>query len=668
MYFKLCLFFFTVSIAVSGALGAEPSFPPRLPELGSAVLLPESPVPPSSLTTLNLRYRVGEAGLRRGGSILIRYPYTMARFEFSVPQTETADREAYVKVIVESGKAKLSTEIGDETTVFEAQIAPKDSSQIIQGGNTLWCDLDFVRELFGVKDKAPLLGSGGRHYPITIKVVEGNLSEGDAIEIQLGKGKGVRMPTLCSPYTRLRIFVDPEGDGKYDGEIVAPPMLDVRRPDNQRFKITAPLQVESGKKFEASVVARLPYDMADVYRGIDTDYAGKITINVEGEKESEQLSEFRRKDNGAMRVDGLVIDEPGLYRISVSDKSSGISGTSHYIECAGKIESPVYWGDVHVHTSLSYDGWHKTGPEMAYPWANRIANLDFAAITDHTENNFTKESFELVKDLAKRYHDPGKFVTFPAYEWSAEHDNGGDHNVLFVMDDPPLFRHVDETSDGLAELLDLVKNEEVFVIPHFIGRAANWEIELDQKSANLARRVVEIYSTHQSSEFGDGLVNDGLKKWKMGFIGSGDGHESHPGDTYNVMNEWGLHGGLAAVRSPSLTRRALINGLGERNCYATSGERVFLEFTCDGKPMGSELPMTEEHVFRIKTFASANVAMIELIKDGTVFLSVSARVSEEEVTIKYKPIDEKESYFYARVTFEDGERAWSSPIWIAAGS
>ena len=634
-------------------------------DLGDAQLRPETPVAPSSLVTKQLRYRAGPRGLETGGSIQIRFSYILSRFEFSRPQLASPRQEAHVEATCSRAGVKLELEIGKETTFLEGRRATDQDPEILDYGNAAICDLDFCREMIGEKGKHPVFLTMGRYYPITVRVVEGALAPGDSIEVTLGKGKGFRAPTIATPVLRFRVFVDSAGKQDYR-ELGKTPTLHVRRPDDRRFKITAPLQVVKGVPFDAAIVAKLPYDGLAVDRGIESDYRGEVHVSTTPVPSASKTVSFSEADAGATRMEGLTCKAVGLFQIHAEDRDTGRSGRSHHVECVEQLATPVYWGDLHVHTSLSYDAWHHADPAMAYPWAKRIANLDFAAITDHTESNFDERSFQQIKRLARQHYDPGRFVTFPAFEWSGDTSLGGDHNVFFLEDDPPLFRHVDAASRRVEHLLSLLRKHRAFVIPHFLGRRANWDIDLDAEAANLARRVVEIYSAHQTSEFGEGLTNDGLKRWKLGFIGSGDGHEGHPGDTYNVITDWGLHGGLAAVRAESLTREGIAQAIHDRSCYATSGERVYLEFSADGHPMGSEIRSSGPPVFRVRSFASVPVDQIDIVKSGRVAVKHALQTALADWTWTDVSYDGAPAYYYARVTFRDGERAWSSPIWINA--
>ena len=62
------------------------------------------------------------------------------------------------------------------------------------------------------------------------------------------------------------------------------------------------------------------------------------------------------------------------------------------------------------------------------------------------------------------FYQPGEFTTFPAFEWSGTTAVGGDHNVYFLDDDPPLFR---------ARLFYDLRNQHAYHGPTPAGKAAH---------------------------------------------------------------------------------------------------------------------------------------------------------------------------------------------------
>ncbi|MBS0361564.1 MAG: DUF3604 domain-containing protein [Proteobacteria bacterium] len=166
----------------------------------------------------------------------------------------------------------------------------------------------------------------------------------------------------------------------------------------------------------------------------------------------------------------------------------------------------VYFGELHLHTAYSFDAWSlmgtKTTPEQAYDfmqgkpvkvngvWQKRAWPLDFAAVTDHSENMgvmnqlddpdnaFAKTEIgqRIVKDTAQAFYilknavdhhtpvpglnpkpamrsawdreiaaangayKPGRFTSFIGYEWSSM-DKGRynlHRNVIFKGDTAPM--------------------------------------------------------------------------------------------------------------------------------------------------------------------------------------------------------------------------------------
>ena len=93
----------------------------------------------------------------------------------------------------------------------------------------------------------------------------------------------------------------------------------------------------------------------------------------------------------------------------------------------------IYWGDLHSHTRLSWDG---VG-DGVFDYARYVSGLDFHAITDHSrssEDGFTRglgpEVWKEHGEAVDAHNESGKFVTLHAYEASFRAPYGH-HNVYF---------------------------------------------------------------------------------------------------------------------------------------------------------------------------------------------------------------------------------------------
>ena len=113
----------------------------------------------------------------------------------------------------------------------------------------------------------------------------------------------------------------------------------------------------------------------------------------------------------------------------------------------------------------------------------------------------------------------------------------------------------------------------------------------------------------------------------------------------------------------SLDRRHVFDALWNRRVYGTTGPRILLRFAIDGSPMGSEATLRQGATAQIQTASDVPITRIDLVKDGDDFRSEPVSTREVRCQMEIAPDDGAASY-YVRVTREDGEMAWSSPIWV----
>jgi hypothetical protein len=218
-------------------------------------------------------------------------------------------------------------------------------------------------------------------------------------------------------------------------------------------------------------------------------------------------------------------------------------------------------------------------------------------------------------------HEPGRFVTFPGYEWQGD-GTWGDHNVMHLREGEPV-----HTVETLPELYALLRGRDAIAIPHHIGyrtgfRAPDWS-----KCDETITPYAEIFSVHGCSEtdeewvglrhnahMGPGLsgsmyqagLDSGLH---LGCIASTDNWQNMPGS-------WGK--GLMGVQAEELTRDSLWKAFRSRRVYGVTGDRIALDFTCNGSPMGSILGRIPERRFEVSATGLDAIDRIELLRNGRV--------------------------------------------------
>ena len=260
-----------------------------------------------------------------------------------------------------------------------------------------------------------------------------------------------------------------------------------------------------------------------------------------------------------------------------------------------------YWGDLHAQTA----GTVGVGSDDEYfTFGRDVARLDFMS---HQGNDFqiTDEYWQHLNQATRKFHQDGRFVVFPGYEWSGSSPTGGDHNVIYRREDRPILRsshwlvpHIPPSNlspahpadQFYAKLKQVVPLNEVLVCQHVGGRYANLRSYFDQELISL----VEVVSVWGVFEW---MLWDAFDKgYVVGVMGNSDGHHGRPGAEGAGMTDFGIENGLTCVLAESLTRDDVFNALKNRRCYATTGARMLLDFAINGHPMGAILQTSEDEL------------------------------------------------------------------------
>jgi hypothetical protein len=406
------------------------------------------------------------------------------------------------------------------------------------------------------------------------------------------------------------------------------------------FHVVAPLYVQAGEPFTVKV-ARI-----DRARGYvrDAAYRGAVTVSATDARAALPPRQTFTAADGGYRALAVTLNSTGLHHLTVTEAASGNRQRSNVIKVLGAAPArQVYFGDIHGHTPFS-DG-RNVDVDQHYRYARDVALLDLAAVTDHDTLQSccatTPAEWAHLKQRTTAYHDPGRFVAIPAYEWTDGNPGlvgSGHKNVYYLRaTGAEIYSHGDPAyhwADRLWQALEASWSPgEVFTIPHHTARiyrgsdgsSTDWSLH-DPRF----ERLVEIYSVHGLFEHcgtdafqpPEGkapgrCVRDALGSYgyRMGFVAASD-HHKHPlgylGPMDGANSFGGLHfgGGLTAVVAPALTRKAIFAAMVQRRTYATSGERILLAFAVDGRPMGSEYGVALPHAPVPRAFPTPTAASV----------------------------------------------------------
>jgi hypothetical protein len=317
-------------------------------------------------------------------------------------------------------------------------------------------------------------------------------------------------------------------------------------------------------------------------------------------------------------------------------------------EASGGVTYRLFWGDLHNHNAVGYG---KGSLERSIDLARH--HLDFFAFTGHASwhdmpkmqgdrhmiwvkgfeahSNHWPKTRQMIRDATTR-----DFVGLLGYEWHSS--QFGDYCVIFPEDQPELF-----LPDHVNKLLDFAAARRALAITHHIGYKRGW------RGANFdffrpgVSPVVEIFSEHGCTESDRAAFpmlrhsNGGratantvqyqlTRGLRFGFVASSDDHAGYPG----AYGE-----GVLGVWATELTSAALFEAVRARRTYAATGDRILLDVKLNGRPMGSELPMTRDRQFDVRIEGQDAVAMVELVRNGRV---IARHFPEDHVAQDSAPV------------------------------
>lgn len=520
------------------------------------------------------------------------------------------------------------------------------------------------------------------------------LRPGERLTFVYGDGDvGARVDRFAEERSPLYVAVDGDGDG-VRAVVEDGPRVDVVPHGPRRLNLVAASTASPGTPVRLTIAAldALGNPSADLQGGVVFDDAPAGTnlpgvIDLSGDAHGHRT----------LLVTGLVA---GTHRLEIHGTGDldGLTAVSNPIVIREGIER-VLWGDLHGHSQIS-DG---TGtPDQYYRYARDVAGLDVSALTDHDHWGMVSldadpAAWTSIHESVARHHEPGRFVALLGYEWTSWL-HGHRHVLWFDTDhgdgdEKILLSSLDPRYQTPAQLWDALRGQDVLTFAHHSAGgpvSTNWR---DYPPDPVLEPVTEIVSVHGSSEAADSpkpiydpvpgnYVRDAVGAgYVLGFIGSGDSHDGHPG-LVQVADPGGA-GGLAALRSETLTRAGVRDAMQARRVYATDGARIWLDVRLDDRPMGTVFEADDDGTatqkLEVEIAGTAPIERIDLIRSGhTASIDLESERPEQAARDGHDETGELDvslareiprlmpgEYHYVRVVQRDGHAAWSSPIYAS---
>ena len=408
---------------------------------------------------------------------------------------------------------------------------------------------------------------------LTARIAGGFLSEGDTITITFGDtsggSPGFKMQTFAESGFEFKVLADACAVGHYL-PILDKPVISIVPGPPSVWRAVLPTLRRPGETFQLGIKAEdrwgNPSDLAEARLRIEPSFP------VKGLPETGDFT----KGQKSLVFEKLSTDQDGTLRILVFEDASDALLCEAGPLLIEESYHGGYWGDLHGQSGESI------GINNSREYFDFARNLAFLDVSSHQANDFQVNNafWNFINELTAAYHEDGRFVTFPGYEWSGNTSVGGDRNVFFRNEGRQIRRSshallpdrsdIDTDVNDAGKLFEALKGEDCVVFAHVGGRYADMHFAHDAR----LETAMEIHSAWGTFEW---LLTDGFALGhRCGVVCNSDGHKGRPGASYPGAASFGAYGGLTCFYTEELTRDGIFDCLRRRHHYGTTGNRLHL--------------------------------------------------------------------------------------------
>lgn len=374
--------------------------------------------------------------------------------------------------------------------------------------------------------------------------------------------------------------------------------------------------------------------------------------------------------------------DPKLVKAAEAEREAVARMRGYRLKAQGK-ELRLLRGELHRHTETSWDGGADGSLEDMFRYAIDAADLDWIANADHDNGAGREYSWWLTQKLTDAFHVKDRFTPLFGYERSVSYPHGH-RNCLFtrrgVMTLPRLAEtdpdkrvagiHADDTKMFYRYLHEL--NGLCASHTSATGMGTDWR-DNDPK----VEPIVEIYQGDRNSyEYEEapraghdpksgkqpvalggwrpaGFLDHAFKKgYRLGFQSSSD--------------HWSTHISFCVVLAERHDREAIFEALQKRRCYAAT-DNIIADVKSGDHLMGEEFKTSAAPTLKMAFVGTGPIAAVHIVRDSKVVHTIKVGKSEYRGDWTDPNPEAGVHYYYVRVEQENGELAWTSPMWIDFG-
>jgi hypothetical protein len=420
--------------------------------------------------------------------------------------------------------------------------------------------------------------------------------------------------------------------------------------------------IATSEAFDAKVAQASDYEAGN--GEIKTDDLFRQNIWLAELQVPDELFDFELKS----------IEPPQLSKIPkhLIQESKDVETIQNYRTTVNGKTYRILKGDTHRHSSFSGDGAGDSEIEDSYRYALDAAKLDWMNNGDH-DNGYNEYHWNLTQKYTDVFNLNNSFIGLFGYERSCGYPDGH-RNVVFAQRGIRMLPRVRYKKSDFANtnispdtrlLYRYLEQFDGICISH---TSATKAAGTDWRELNTEHEpVMEIYQGERMSaecrtcpRFRDDLPWFGMNK--SGFFRDALAKGHHLG-VISSSDHKSTHVSFAMVYVEEFTREGIMDGLKKRHTYGAT-DNIVLDVKMNGHLMGDVI-QSKERKLDIHVTGTDKIKEIVVVKDNKEYKIKHNGKKEVTVSWEDKKITDGESYYYVRVLQENGELAWSSPVWVS---
>jgi hypothetical protein len=329
---------------------------------------------------------------------------------------------------------------------------------------------------------------------------------------------------------------------------------------------------------------------------------------------------------------------------------------------------------MHRHTDVSQDFKYDGSLLEGYRYGLDAAAFDYIALTDHQTGYDQEFTWWQNQKLADLFLVAGSFTPLFGSERSLNFPNGH-RNTIFAhrgVRTLPIPPEEASAKVGAAKLYQYLKKNNGISMPH--SSATNQGTDWRDNDPEV-EPLVEIYQGYRNSYEYEGAPkaatalnmpaqksgwqpqgfwwNALAKGYKLGVQASSD--------------HWSTHISYACLLAENFTREGLVDAIRKRHSYGAT-DNIILDFRArSGKTsyiMGDSFSADVAPQLSVHAIGTGAIKQIDVVKNQKFIYTARPGVKEASFDYTDQDFGAGDIYYYVRVMQEDGQIAWSSPVWV----